>query len=110
MRALLFLALLPGCWVDADTYWTQTTYTEEYAAAYCGWLWGCFGNTSGWTDKEACRASVVESAPDYAGCTYDPDRARQCVKGWSGLPCAASETDDYPTACEEVYDCPDTGQ
>lgn len=102
--AALAIVLLGGC------KWDETEYIERRVEAECEFALACYDapvlEFYGWTDAETC---VAEYGPRLTGatqgCTYDAKAAKDCVKGFKDLDCAAGDdpTTAYPEACLTVF-------
>ena len=86
----------------------RSDFIDEYAQAYCGWKEDC-GKIGQYGTKGEClddreTYARYELAPDDKGCSFDEDKAEECVDAFEDLGCGLSEGDTI-SACQEVSDC-----
>ena len=93
MRRLLLFAALAGC-----TY-SEEAFQEDSADAMCSFLTDCYSHDL----QGPCDAPVAE-IPDHS-CTFDPEKARQCVRGINQMQCPEADSPSLPVACTGAWDC-----
>lgn len=97
MRLVGLALVVGGCVL------TEEEFRVEADEALCGWSAACFPEYGTYED---CLADASERDDDEA-CTYVPERGRHCVAGLREMQCPAAEADPtFPSACDEVWDCP----
>jgi len=106
LKRLFITALVPllasGCAMDRDDF------ISDYATAYCDWLEDCakiktiHGTYSACVTKREIDASST-FAPGGDDCSFDADKAEECVSAFEDLECVQAEAN--VEACREVSDC-----
>lgn len=110
MRNALLIAALST--VVACGY-SEDSYLEDYDEVRCEWTVACYPSL--YADVDECLQDFLGADQQVSEeCEYDPQEARECVRGWENLDCPEGEEfPATPAACSDVYDCPaqdtDTG-
>ena len=98
---------------------SQEKFQDRYYEAVCEHYVACYSEDDyaffTFEDVDECVAFFSAFADDsyYDDCDYDSSAAKECINGiedYAGQ-CDADDSDyeDAAEACEQVYDCPDSG-
>lgn len=108
MRRLLPLLLVPlaACGVSEDDF------QEEFSTAVCQTYVSCLDDAasdSGFsfsffeTEEECVQLYDLAFALGTSDCDYDKKAAKECLSEIEGATCDQLYSDDFGTACAEVY-------
>lgn len=108
LSLLSVVTLLGGCALE------ESAYPTERSTAECHTMRRCHraqfdGEHEGLDD---CVGDLTDALEDSlstlgAACTYDADKAAECVRDIRTATCAeAWDTSTLYAACQDVYDCP----